>query len=118
MKHGQILLTAQNTLAREGLKQILSSEALSISREEPTLQDALSFLRSTTEAIDLIVYDRGESRDEDAACLTTISDEFPHVAIAILISGTGAEGLNGTISGRARAVLPNTTSPKALNLVL
>src|ERR1700761_162623 len=118
MKQSQVLLAAQNTLARAGLKHMLSPEAFSISDEEPTLQDALSFLRSTTDPIDLIVYDRSEHRDEDVACLAAISEEFPHVAVAVLISGEGAQGLDAAIKGSARAFLPNTISPKALNLVL
>src|ERR1700761_5854463 len=117
MKRGQILLTAQNALVREGLKHLLATETLSIIREESTLQNALSFLRSRAAPIDLIVYDQNENRDEDIGYFTAIGDEFPQVGIAVLAAGK-THGFETAINGGPRAFLPNTISPSALSLVL
>lgn len=118
VKQGRILITAQNTLLRESLKHLLSAETLSVVREESTLQDALIFLRSASQPVDLIVCDQSESRDGDIECLTVISDEFPQVAIAVLVAGETSRGLETVIKGGARAFLPNSISPKALTLVI
>jgi two-component system, NarL family, nitrate/nitrite response regulator NarL len=118
MELGRILLTTQNAFFREGVKHVLAKDKLSIVREERSLSAALSFLRSTDQGVDLLVYEHNENQDTDLDCFMAIGNEFPQVIIVALIQGATSNGLESAIRGGARGVLPNTISAAALNLVL
>lgn len=118
MNRGRILLAAQNTLLREGLKHLLSTEMFSIVREESTLKDALAFLRSAAEPVDLIYYDQSKDCGEDIESLTALSNEFPKVAVIVLTASETPRGLQLALSAGARAYLSNSLSPRVLTLVI
>jgi two-component system nitrate/nitrite response regulator NarL len=118
MEPGRVLLTAQNALFREGVKLVLAKDKLSIVQEERSLPAALSFLRSTDQPVDLLVYEHSENQSSDLDCFAAISSEFPQITVVVLAGGVTSDGLESAIRGGARGVLPNTISAAALNLVL
>ena len=118
MEPGRILLAAQSLLFREGFKLFLAKDKLSIAREEQSLPAALSFLRSTGEPINLVVYEYSDNQNADLDCLAAISSEFPQTIIVMLAGGATSDVLESAINGGVRGILPNTISAAALNLVL
>ena len=118
MEDSRILLAAQNALFREGLKHVLAKEKHAVVREEQSLQTTLSFLRSTNQPVDLIIYEPTQDQSMELECFTAISDEFPQVIIVVLTGVAISDGLESAIRGKARGILPNTISAAALNLVI
>ena len=118
MLQARILLTAQSALFREGLKRILAGDRFSIVREERSLPQALAFLHSTDQPVDMILYEHSESASLDLDCLATIGADFPQVVSVVLTGGVNPHTLQRAVQAGARGILPNMISPAALNLAL
>lgn len=118
MEPSRILLAAQSVLFREGFKLFLAEDKLLITREEGSLSAALSFLRSTGEPINLVIYEYSGNQSADLDCLAAIGSEFPKIIIVMLAGGATSNVFESAISGGVRGILPNTISAAALNLVL
>ena len=115
MLRGEVLLVSKNPYVRQGLRQALADDTLSVAGEEATARDALSVLQSGNLKADLIIFDADCDHTTD---LKAIADQYPHIGIVILTADINCFPYDQAVEVKAKAVLPNIVSAEALNLTL
>ena len=63
MEHGRILITAKDSLSREGFKHLICKDRFLIIGEEQSFEGALSFLRLKQSPVDLIVFQLADNQE-------------------------------------------------------
>ncbi len=116
MRQRQLILAAENRLFREGLKQILASDAIGMIGEVSSLSEALIMLRSTGGA-DLVLYDHGQG-PPDFETVNELRREFPLTGIVMLVDQLAAADLSLALENGVKGFLPQHISAEALSLSL
>ena len=116
MIQGDVFLLSESAILRAGLVQALTQDTLSLVGEQPSAEAAIAYMQSTGQHVDVIVFDAdGPEKLDD---LKEITDQYPGVCIVVLARDPNSISLECANGVRAKAVLPNTVSPEALNLAL
>jgi len=116
MLQSDVLLVSKNGFFRQGLRQALAADTLSVVGEEPSPTAALAFLQPRNQNVDLLVFD-AEAADGSAS-LKEISDQYHQISIVILSADQSSIAREQATRVKAKALLPATISAEALNLTL
>jgi two-component system, NarL family, nitrate/nitrite response regulator NarL len=116
MLRGEVLLVSRNPYVRQGLRQALAKDTLSVAGELASAEVALSVLQSRSQHVDVIVYDADVC--DQPADLRAIVDQYPQIGIVRLTSAPDSFDYEQAAEVAAKAVLPNSVSAEALNLAL
>ncbi len=118
MTKRNLLLSSRNKLFREGLKHILENQTFNVVAELSSLTEAVTFLRSADDKVDLIVCDTLSEAEESFLELQNLAIEFPTIGIVILTDNLSRSSLDLAVNGGARGFLPKDISPAALRTSL
>ena len=118
MTKRRLILVGKNRLSREGLKQILENDALTIVGSLGATSELPMLLRSKINYVDLILITATPIEQDDLETIREITLEFPETGIAILASSSDFSGYQAAVAAGARGFLPDTISSAALCLSL
>jgi two-component system nitrate/nitrite response regulator NarL len=111
-----LILAAENRLFREGLSQVLASDALRVVGQASSLSEVRPLVRSVGSA-DLVVYDPGDVRP-DFEEIRHLTEEFHDIGIVILAEHMTAADFELGLASGAKGFLPKSISGDALSLTL
>lgn len=115
MTNSLTLLVGENSLFRQGLKQIIETEVMTVAAESKSLPDALTWLRSAGHSADLLIYDLSGEPAFDT--MAEIAREFPKLGIIVLTDHPRCEAQKASILAGAKAFLPTDISSDALLII-
>jgi two-component system, NarL family, nitrate/nitrite response regulator NarL len=118
MTISSLIIVARSAIFRDGLKRLISSETMAIAAELPSLVEAVSLLRVSSQGINLLICYYDSDGTEELAVLEELSREFPAVKSVIVAREVNAAELAKAYKAGARAFLPSDISAAALCLSL
>jgi two-component system nitrate/nitrite response regulator NarL len=116
MPMNTLILVAENRLFREGLCQVLASDALRVVGQASSVSEVRALVRSVGSA-DLVVYDAGGARP-DFGEIKQLTEEFHDIGIVILAEHMTTADFELGLANGAKGFLPKSISGDALSLTL